>query len=169
MGTSNMKNKIAVIDIDGTLSIPTDRGYYDWHKVDQDIVIEPTVRFINSLKDDHIILILTGRNMGFPNRKVYGEWDYELIGLKKTLDWLGANNIFHDYIIMKETGSYEKSSEFKVRILQDILTRGVIADSSGFVSPKIDNIELSIAFDDNDSVVKALREAFNIPVFQVMA
>jgi hypothetical protein len=51
-----------IVDIDGTLALRTERRWFDWHRVGEDLPNEPVVRLVRALRRDRYeILFLSGR------------------------------------------------------------------------------------------------------------
>src|SRR6056297_3614293 len=77
------KDKAIIVDLDGTLSLIYNRNVYEASKSLNDQVNKPILSILNKYKNDHKIIIITGRSSK----------DKDV-----TLDWLHINNIPYDYL-----------------------------------------------------------------------
>jgi len=78
-----------VVDIDGTLAHMVGRSPYDWFRVGEDLVDQPTLDVIRALENRHKIIICTGR---------------DAVCLEETKDWLNKNGIYYDDIYIRPKG-----------------------------------------------------------------
>lgn len=140
-----MSRKDAIIvDIDGTLSDPNHRRHHvqgdsnEWEKffkkVDEDPVNQWCKKVIDKFKDDHMVLLVTGR----PEKSKDG-----VPVNRKTRDWLYSHNIFFDNIIMRPEGDFREDVVVKKEILEEKL-------------PEPDNILFAV--DDRDDIAEMWRE-----------
>jgi predicted kinase len=91
-----------VVDIDGTLSIMSNRGPFDWDKVDRDRVNKIVAEQIGFHRDHgRKIIIVSGRD-----------------GICKELtkEWLDFNNIYYDELYMRPVNDYRKDTIIKKEI-----------------------------------------------------
>lgn len=93
-----------ICDIDGTLARNTGRSPFDWHKVDEDEVIEPVAATINKLSIHSHIIIFTGRDGGC---------------LDITKDWLRNNNITYNEIYSRPEGDNRKDWVIKQELFEN--------------------------------------------------
>ncbi len=100
------KPNAVVFDLDGTLAICNpQRGFYDYDKVETDLVYEPVLA-IMKLCTETIIILLTGRE----------EWSRAF-----TTSWLKENNITYDKLLMRTTNDHRPGAVVKEEIyLRDI-------------------------------------------------
>lgn len=112
-----------IVDIDGTLAHINDdnpRSWYEYDKVQHDLVDELIKSLINSLKHYHgyKIIVLSGRE----------DNSYDV-----TINWLLNNNIEFDELFMKKTGDFRadvivKEEIFWKEIAYSYYVMGVIDD-----------------------------------------
>lgn len=135
-----MKLHGVICDIDGTMANIEHRQHYvsegkkDWKSflhpdnVAQDI-LNPWCRTItNSLRDNHVVIMCSGRVDTLE---------------KTTRDWLFDNKVFYDHIFMRPRDDFRKDNIIKEIILDfEILTR----------------VKPFFVLDDRDQVVKMWRE-----------
>jgi len=137
-------SKAIIVDIDGTLSDPNHRRHLvegedkDWEKffskVDEDPINEWCKEVIERFKEDYIIYLVTGR----PEKSKDG-----ISVNRKTRDWLFANNIHFDDIVMREHGDFRKDTVVKQEILDEKL-------------PEPEDILFAI--DDREDIAEMWRE-----------
>lgn len=77
-----------LVDLDGTLAlVETDRGYYDWGRVDEDSPIEHVIALVRLLHEaGHKIILVTGR---------------DAVCEAETKEWLEAWEVPYDMLIMR--------------------------------------------------------------------
>lgn len=107
--------RIAIFDIDGTLSDHSKRlylvtnglkeykHYYDL--MCQDEVLQPALNILNQLKKTHRIILLTGRPDNYR---------------KATEMWLVFNSIHYDDLLMRKAGNKEQDYIIKERYLKTL-------------------------------------------------
>lgn len=117
-----------IVDIDGTLAIRRDRSPYDWSKVGQDDVNETVASLVNSQNEDHIIILVSGRDG---------------CCAKETEEWLKKHEIKYHKLLMRTPNDNRKDSIIK-KELYDNLIKGKF------------NIEFVL--DDRNQVVEMWRE-----------
>lgn len=126
-----------IFDVDGTLSMMTNRGPYEWWRVGDDSVNLEVVEVLRSLdRDGHNIIITSGRDSAC--RTI-------------TEEWLDANEIPYDYLLMRETGDSRSDVDIKREL---------------YYSYVEDKYVVRGVFDDRDSVV-ALWRSLGLTCFQV--
>ena len=139
--------KIAVFDIDGTLSDNSHRTKWveqrpkDWNRYNAtmhlDTPIPEMVDLARSLRDGgYTIVLCTGRSLDH-----YGT----------TCNWMLDNRIKYDWLFMRNAGDRRPDTVVKVELLNQIRER---------IGPP------TVWFDDRDGVVKVLREE-GVRVLQV--
>lgn len=152
------KKRIIVVDVDDTIAQKTTRHKYDWSKLNEDVPILSTLRILDAYLEYFSmvkVIILTARNEGYPNplKKRPDLINYNTIGRELTEAWVKENVGEVERVIMKSADSFEKSSTFKVRMIQDLLNEGY---------------EIDFIMDDNADVISAVKEAFpTIPLIQI--
>lgn len=88
-----------IFDIDGTIALKGDRGYFDWNKVDVDHYNEIVGEHINFHKSKgRKIILLSGR---------------ESTARTKTIEWLQFYDIHFDLLYMRNESDYRKDSIIK--------------------------------------------------------
>lgn len=96
------KPKAIIVDLDGTLALRvTNRSWFDWLRVGEDVVSEPVKLIVKNFKqvEDYKIIIVSGRDE---------------ICRKITFDWLIQNLGFEpDLLLMREKGSFVDDSIIK--------------------------------------------------------
>jgi uncharacterized HAD superfamily protein len=95
------KDKAIIVDLDGTLSLIYNRNVYEDSKSLNDQVNKPVLNILNKYKDDHKIIIITGRSLK----------DKDV-----TLDWLHINNIPYDYLYMRDEKDFKPDYIVKLDI-----------------------------------------------------
>ncbi len=127
-----------IFDIDGTLAVKeTDRRFYDWKRVNEDVPNPPVVHMYEVLRTTSIpIFIVTGRDS---------------ICREETTQWLRDNDIDYQELFMRAHGDYRKDSFVKADIMEVITAKGY--------KPKI-------IFDDRDQVCETWRY-LGLTCFQV--
>jgi predicted kinase len=94
-----------IFDIDGTIALKGDRGYFDWNKVDVDHYIEVVGEHIEFHKSKgRTIILLSGR---------------EDTARNKTMDWLDFHDIPYHFLFMRNEGDYRKDSIIKKEIYEN--------------------------------------------------
>jgi len=138
--TSNNKVKklgqAVIVDIDRTLcSIQGDarlegeiRTPYDWDRVAEDKPIKAMCQLVRSLRDKYHIILLTGRSED---------------AREGTEKWLEEQDISYDKLLMKASGSYEKSTLTKYE---------------SYVNDIKDEYDVAFAIDDDQRVVDMWSE-----------
>lgn len=96
-----------IVDLDGTLTVVKDRGFFEWDKVGNDELNKPVAMTVNSLADNHArprVLLVSGRDE---------------CCREATLKWLNVNGIDPHALYMRPAGSKEKDTIVKRRIYED--------------------------------------------------
>ena len=122
--------KAIIVDIDRTLCNITENGRspYDWDRVAEDIPIEAMCQLVRNIQNDYYIVLLTGRS------------EEAREGTEK---WLEDNGIWYDKLLMKASGSYEKSTLTKYE---------------SYVNDIKDEYDVAFAIDDDQRVVDMWSE-----------
>lgn len=117
-----MKEEAIIVDIDGTLSDPSDRrelvesDLNDWEsffeRVDEDYVNNFVAEIVYRFDSTHEVILVTGR----PERSKEGVKVRE-----KTVEWLEENGIPFDELIMRDEGDFREDVEVKQEILDEKL------------------------------------------------
>lgn len=99
------KQKAVIIDIDGTIAQMTERGVYEFHRVDEDLPKTKVINWISEKIDrDTFIIFLTGRH----------KWCYE-----KTHSWLLRNFMYlhpgNEWILLMKPDTDFRSSTITKR------------------------------------------------------
>ena len=131
-----MKIPAIILDCDGTImNIWHRRKDFDKKKFKEfmskmhlDTPNEFCTRIIDKFKNDHSILLVTGRNEEY--REV-------------TEQWLNKYDIYYDRLLMRQDNDHTKDSEVKTLIYNEILK---------------DTYEVLFVIDDRQQVVNAWRE-----------
>lgn len=132
-----MKEKIIIVDLDSTVAIPTNRSYYEWELVGQDLPIEHTINIVKDNMDRGIkVIILTGRAVGYPSKKGENR-PPDQRGRIETEKWVRYHIGSVEAVLMRNTGDYRKSVVTK----EDLLTQHVLP-----------HYEVYFAMDDDDKV-----------------
>jgi len=132
--TSNNKAKklgqAVIVDIDRTLCNITENGRspYDWDRVAEDEPIEAMCQLVRNIHKKYHIVLLTGRSED---------------AREGTEDWLRDNFIDYDKLLMKASGSYEKSTLTKYE---------------SYVNDIKDEYDVAFAIDDDQRVVDMWSE-----------
>lgn len=90
--------KAIICDIDGTLAHMKDRSPFDWSRVDQDEVDPIIKNLLDSLREDYVIILVSGRSE---------------VCREETEKWLEKNNIPYDMLFMRPEGDIRKDSVIK--------------------------------------------------------
>ena len=131
--------EVYICDIDGTLSLSFNRGWFDWDKVGQDIVNTPVGTTVKSLMSFHRFIYVTGRDGSC----------YDI-----TKDWLIRNGFFLEgdsLLYSRAAGDNRKDSVVKKEIYDN------------HIKGKYHVISV---FDDRTQVVDMWR-SIGVPCFQV--
>ena len=139
-----------VFDLDGTLSNAAHRvhlaqaGQWDaFHAAGaHDPVYADMAELFSNLADYYDILILTGRTANHE---------------KSTRNWLAANKVYPDELIMRPVGDYRLDGQFKIAMLEKFFggKKNVLGD-------------VFMVIEDRDQVVEALRD-YGLRVLQCKA
>jgi len=121
------KPKAIICDIDGTVAKMVDRSPYDISRVDEDIVQENIRDILDRYREDHEIIMVSGRDGGCRD---------------KTITWLEDNGVPYDYLYMREEGNNEKDYVIKKRIFDTYIR---------------DNFNVVLILDDRDRIVQMWR------------
>ena len=122
--------KAVIVDIDRTLCniIENGRSPYDWDRVAEDEPIEAMCQLVRSIREKYYIVLLTGRSED---------------AREGTEKWLKKNRIYYDKLLMKASGSYEKSTLTKYE---------------SYVNDIKDEYDVAFAIDDDQRVVDMWSE-----------
>jgi len=126
-----------ICDLDGTLALMDGRSPFDWKECINDKVNEPVRRVIESMKETHAIIMLSGRD---------GCCQPE------TKQWFINNDIPHDELFMREKDDSRKDSIIKKELFDESIR---------------DKYYVEFVLDDRDQVVNLWRREIGIPCFQV--
>ena len=119
-----------IVDIDRTLCNITENGRspYDWDRVAEDEPIEAMCQLVRGLREKYHIVLLTGRSED---------------AREGTEKWLEEQDISYDKLLMKASGSYEKSTLTKYE---------------SYVNDIKDEYDVAFAIDDDQRVVDMWSE-----------
>ena len=94
--------KAICLDIDGTLSLGSSRGFFDWKRVGEDAV-NPVIAdvSVNYKKCGYTIIVMSGRDSCCRS---------------ETEEWLNRFNIPYDHLFMREEGNVEPDEVIKERL-----------------------------------------------------
>jgi len=138
-----MKNKSVIVDLDGTVCMKKDRGWYDFSKVDSDTPIAPIVDLVKQLHiDGYKIVFCTAR---------------EEYSMQKSLDWI-RRHIFMDEripveIYMRKDGDRRPDTIVKKEIYKNM------------IEPRHN---VWFVLEDRDSVVGMWRNDLGLTCLQVV-
>lgn len=123
------RDKVIMVDIDGTLAKMNGRGPFDWHRVGEDLPIHHMIDLVK-LYDGmgYLIILMSGRDS---------------VCRKETVDWLEKYNVPYDYLHMRPEGDMRKDSIVKHELFWT------------HVGPFF---AVDIVFDDRNQVVKMWRQ-----------
>lgn len=106
------KNKIIIVDIDGTLALKGNRNPFNLSEVEMDKPNKNIVELVKVLKHKYYIFLVSGRDE---------------ICRKETEKWLVKNSIKFDKLYMREENDYRKDVIVKNEIyIQHIEKRGEV-------------------------------------------
>lgn len=128
LGQDNQYPNALIVDMDGTLAIHNGRSPYDFMRCEEDLVNEPIKHIVNKYWQDHIILIVSGRDD---------------IVRDHCHRWLRANSIRFDDIMMRVTGDKRSDDIVKEEIFNNQIK---------------DKYKVRFVLDDRDRVIKKWRE-----------
>jgi len=130
--------KALICDLDGTLSLITNRSPFDGSKCGQDLPNSPVVNLIkNYQKLGFKILLLSGRD---------GQY------MPETKEWLVKNEVIYDELWMRAPKDSRKDSIIKREIFENNID---------------DKYCVEFVLDDRNQVVDLWRNDLNLPCFQV--
>lgn len=96
------KTKAVIFDIDGTLAEGTNRGPFEFDKVDADDIIDDVAQMFRAYREcGYKMIVVSGRQDSCK---------------EKTLNWLERNNLSPDFLLMRKTGDLRKDSVVKSEI-----------------------------------------------------
>lgn len=129
---------ITIFDIDGTLSHANGkRGYFDWFKVDRDDLDKVVFTIYNRHRTaGDRIFIVTGRDEA---------------ARPKTEEWLAANHITYDRLLMRKKGDMRPDNTVKMEIFNTYIKN---------------QFNVQVIYDDRQKVVDMWR-SLGLKVFQV--
>lgn len=109
-----------IVDLDGTLALAeTDRGYYDWKRVDEDSPIEHAIALVRSLHSTgQKIILVTGR---------------DAVCEPETREWLAAWEVPFDVLIMRTEDDSRGDEIVKSEIYHEMI------EGSYFVAGVLDD------------------------------
>jgi hypothetical protein len=94
--------KAVIFDIDGTLARMQDRGPFDWHKVENDLLNDEVAQLLTLFRDGgYSILVFSGR---------------DAVCRPQTEAWLETHNVRYDELHMRPEGDNRKDVEIKREI-----------------------------------------------------
>lgn len=94
-----------IIDVDGTLAIKSsERGYFDWRKVDLDYPNQYVIDLVKNIKDD--IIIVSGRDE---------------VCRDLTVEWLEKYGIKYKHLYMRPTNNYQRDIVIKQDIFDEYI------------------------------------------------
>ncbi len=97
--------KAIICDIDGTLARMVDRGPYDYSKVSTDVVVSSVRSMVQAMQDDdHIILLMSGRNA---------------VCYADTNEWLHDNNVPFRHLFMRKRDDNREDSIIKRELFDE--------------------------------------------------
>lgn len=131
------KPSAILVDIDGTLAIMGDRGPFDWHRVDEDMLNESVAEFVRTAWAEHFVIIMSGRSDE---------------SRAKTEKWLKDNNIVYDGLLMRAAGDNRPDYIIKSELYREHV---------------LNKLNVIAVFDDRDQVVHMWRKHHGLTVFQV--
>lgn len=137
------KQKAVIIDIDGTIAQMTDRGVYEFNRVDEDLPKTKVINWISEkIDDDTFIVFLTGRH----------NWCY-----RKTYDWILSNFMYlhprNEWILLMKPDTDFRSSA---------ITKREAYESS--IQPYYDVL---FAIDDYNKVINMWKTECNLTTYKV--
>jgi len=130
-----------IFDIDGTISLMSDRDPFDLARVGNDYVNKPVVEhMIMQRMLGREIIIVSGRDSGLDDMTYH-----------KTVMWLKNNDIYYDHLIMRQYNDYRKDSIVKKEIYDNYIK---------------DCYNIVTVYDDRQQVVDMWR-SLGLTCFQV--
>lgn len=122
------RDKVIMVDIDGTLAKMNGRGPFEWHRVGEDSPIHHMIDLVR-LYDGmgYLIILMSGRDS---------------VCRKETVDWLEKYDVPYDYLHMRPEGDMRKDSIVKHELFWT------------HVGPFF---AVDVVFDDRSQVVKMWR------------
>lgn len=117
-----------LVDIDGTLALRGDspgvRGYFEWHRVGEDLINTPVRELVRALSLLNAIVLISGR---------------DAVCAEETRLWLKTHDIPCDDLYMRTSGDYRKDAEVKRELFETYVAarwnvRGVIDDRNAVVA-----------------------------------
>lgn len=133
---SEYKKKCIVTDLDGTIALLKDRGYYDDYKYDTDDldqkvlnIILGTMKFYSDVFNEYVSLIVITGRMATPK------------GIETTTKWVEKNTPALQ-IKMRNMGDYRKDYDVKSELIKEVKKE----------------YHILAAFDDRESSCKAFRD-----------
>lgn len=124
-----MKPIAIMVDIDGTLAHMKGRSPYEWSRVGEDTVDPAISHILECYKGVTKIVLLSGRDG---------------VCKPETENWLKANNIPYDLLVMRTPNDNRKDSIIKWELYQE------------HIEP---NYDVLFVLDDRNQVVKMWRQA----------
>lgn len=114
---------VVVCDIDGVLADAAHRSHHldatpkDWAAFfaacSDDVLIEEVARLLSLLRDDLVVVLLTGRPVDVRD---------------ETIAWLERFGVRWDGLIMRDSGSYASSRSFKQQAVRRLRALGLTID-----------------------------------------
>lgn len=126
-----------LVDIDGTLAHMGDRSPYEWSRVGEDTIDENVRSIVNHAHADSHVIILSGRDGSC---------------FSETREWLHANDVKFDALLMREAGDMRPDWIIKNEIFQDKIAG---------------KYRIRYVLDDRDQVVELWRNKLGLPTYQV--
>lgn len=134
----NLRLRIYLFDIDGTLAIMGQRGPFDWDKVECDTLNEPVANLA-------IALHAAGWIVGYCSGRMEA-------ARQGTLNWLRRNNLPRGKLFMRADGDFRKDNVVKKEI---------------YLEKIFPFHEVIAVIDDRQQVVDMWRDDLGLPCFQV--
>ncbi len=93
------RDKVIMVDIDGTIAKMHNRGPFEWHKVGNDLPMNHVIDLLRAYDNmGYIIILMSGRDS---------------VCREKTIQWLNDNEVPYDYLYMRPEGDVRKDSIVK--------------------------------------------------------
>lgn len=104
MNYKKPKQQCIICDIDGTISEKTDRGIYDYSRVNEDREIEPVMTLLRTIQSMIRIVFVTGR---------------EDVCREETIKWIDDHGVHFFDLHMRKHGDNRRDEEVKQEILNE--------------------------------------------------
>jgi len=128
---SNKKGNAIICDLDGTLALKGDRGWFEYDKVASDIVNIPVTNIVKAFADKgYDIIYVSGR-------------EGNEICRTETIKWLKQNDLDFGYLFMRQEGDHRNDAIVKEEIYDEFIR---------------DKFDVEFVLDDRQRVVEKWRE-----------